>query len=345
MQRALFRLCLIALVAGARPAAAAEPKPAPQGYDRALSGYAYPHEVKYLPLEVQDQHLRMAYMDVQPPKPNGGVVLLLHGKNFSGAYWARTAARLSELGYRVVLPDQIGFGKSSKPTNIQYSFDLLATSTARLLDALKVERAAVMGHSMGGMLAVRFATRYPARTQKLVLVNPLGLEDYGRVLPYLGVDGWTKQAAKQTPAGVKKYMLESYFHGVWKPEYDALLEIQTGFVTGPDRQVLARVSALTQDMIYTQPTVHDLPAIQAPTLLLIGQKDRTAPGKSDVPPAVAKTLGDYVTLGEQARAAIPRAELVKLEGAGHVPQYEAFAPYMAALERFLASAASGAPRQ
>jgi pimeloyl-ACP methyl ester carboxylesterase len=340
MQRALFRLCLIALVAGAQPAAAAGPGATPQGYDQALSGYAYPYEVKYLPLRVQEQDLRMAYMDVQPAKPNGETVLLLHGKNFSGAYWARSAARLSELGYRVVLPDQIGFGKSSKPIGIQYSFDLLASNTARLLDALKVQRTAVVGHSMGGMLAVRFSARYAARTSKLVLVNPIGLEDYRRVLPYPGVDGWTEQAAKQTPAGVKKYMLESYFHGVWRPEYDALLEIQTGFVVGPDRQVLARVSALTQDMIYTQPTMYDLPAIQAPTLLIIGQKDRTAPGKGDVPPAVAKTLGDYVVLGEKARAAIPHAELVKLDGVGHVPQYEAFAPYMTALERFLAAPAA-----
>lgn len=340
MQRTLFRLCLIACVTGAQPAVAAKPGATSQGYDQALSGYAYPYEVKYLPLRVQEQDLRMAYMDVRPAKPNGVTVLLLHGKNFSGAYWARSAARLSELGYRVVLPDQIGFGKSSKPTTIQYSFDLLASNTARLLDALKVEQAVVVGHSMGGMLAVRFATRYPARTPRLVLVNPIGLEDYRRVLPYLGVDGWTEQAAKQTPAGVKKYMLESYFHGVWRPEYDALLEIQTGFVVGPDRQALARASALTQDMIYTQPIVADLPAIKAPTLLIIGQTDRTAPGKGDVPPAVAKTLGDYVALGEKARAAITHAELVKLEGVGHVPQYEAFAPYMAALERFLAAPAA-----
>jgi pimeloyl-ACP methyl ester carboxylesterase len=337
MQRWLFRLCLIGLLAcNAAELSGAEPAKPALGYDQGLDGYAYPYEVKYLPLTLQGLELRMAYMDVRPAKPNGQTVLLLHGKNFSGAYWQRTAARLSELGYRVVLPDQLGFGKSSKPLALQYSFDLLAANTARLVEQLGIAQAVVVGHSMGGMLAVRWATRYPKRTTKLVLVNPIGLEDYRRVLPYLGVDGWTAQAAQQTPASVKQYMLQSYFHGEWKPEYEPLLEIQSGFVAGPDRQALARVSALTQDMLYTQPTVYDLPAIAAPTLLIIGQKDRTAPGKSDVPPAVAQTLGDYVALGERARRAIPNAELVKLEGVGHVPQYEAFAPYMAALERFLA---------
>jgi pimeloyl-ACP methyl ester carboxylesterase len=340
MRRRLFRLCLIVLLASNVAAvSAADPGKAAPGYDQALSGYAYPYEVKYLPISLQGFELRLAYMDVSPAKPNGRTVLLLHGKNFSGAYWQRTAARLSELGYRVVLPDQLGFGKSSKPVGVQYSFDLLASNTARLLDQLGIDKAVVVGHSMGGMLAVRWATRFPKRTSQLVLVNPIGLEDYRRVLPYLGVDGWTAQAAKQTPAGVKQYMRESYFHGQWKPEYDPLLEIQTGFVLGPDRQALARVSALTQDMIYTQPIVDDLPAVEAPTLLIIGQKDRTAPGKTDVPPDVAKTLGDYVALGERAQRAIPHAELVKLEGVGHVPQFEAFEPYMAALEAFILRAA------
>lgn len=71
----------------------------------------------------------------------------------------------------------------------------------RLLDALGVARASVVGHSMGGMLAARFATQYPDRTEKLVLVNPIGLDDYRRLVPYLGVDGWRGQAAKQTPGG------------------------------------------------------------------------------------------------------------------------------------------------
>jgi hypothetical protein len=115
----------------------------------ALEEYAYPFPVKYLALEVEGEAVRMAYMDVAPAgRANGRAVVLLHGKNFYGSYWENTIKAFSHAGYRVVVPDQIGFGKSSKP-DINYSFDLLASNTARLLDELRIERAAIVGHSMG----------------------------------------------------------------------------------------------------------------------------------------------------------------------------------------------------
>jgi pimeloyl-ACP methyl ester carboxylesterase len=310
----------------------------PKGYDALLSSYAYPFEVKHFQLTVQGTPLSMAYMDVSPTQPKAGAVLLLHGKNFSGAYFRSTAERLVERGYRVIMPDQIGFGKSSKPLNVQYSFHMLAQNTAQLLDALGVGDVHVVGHSMGGMLAVRWALLYPERTSKLILLNPIGLEDYQHVVPYLGIDAWTRQALKQTPEAIQRYMQQSYFHGAWKPEYAELLEIQAGWARGPDRERLAAVAALTQDMLFTQPVVHEFPLISVPTLLVIGQLDRTAFGKGDVPEDVARNLGNYPKLGEQAARMIPRARLIKLDDVGHVPHYEAFEPWMQALEGFLSSA-------
>jgi pimeloyl-ACP methyl ester carboxylesterase len=308
------------------------------GYDRWLHAYRYPYPVKYFQVGSGSAAQCMAYMDVGPTKPNGLAVMLLHGKNFSGAYWKRTAEVLLAQGYRVLMPDQIGFGKSSKPTDMQYSFARLALNTAHWLDSLGVARVSVIGHSMGGMLATRWAAQYPQRTDKLVLVNPIGLEDYRLSLPYLGVEAWQEQAAKQGPESLKRYMQQSYFHGTWQPAYDPLLEIQSGWARGPDRTHMARVSALTQDMIYTQPVVYDFAHVHAPTLLVIGQEDHTAPGKADVPPEMAAKLGDYRVLGERAARAIPNAKLVKLDGVGHLPQFEAFERWQAALSTFLASA-------
>jgi pimeloyl-ACP methyl ester carboxylesterase len=331
----------------APPAAASAPAPSTpptlnagagqEVYDALLTGYPYPFEVKYFQLTVQDTPLSMAYMDLIPSQPNGQTLLLLHGKNFSGAYWHATAERLNEQGYRVIIPDQIGFGKSSKPRNIQYSFHLLAQSTSRLLDQLAVARVNVIGHSMGGMLATRFALLYPERTSKLVLVNPIGLEDYQRSVPYLGVDAWKRQALKQTPDAIREYMQTSYFHGEWRPEYGELLLAQAGWVRGPDKDELATVAALTQDMVFTQPVLYEFGQLRVPTLLVIGQRDRTAFGKADVPEAVAKQLGNYPELGARAARAIPHAKLIALEGVGHIPQYEAFEAWMSALEPFLAT--------
>jgi pimeloyl-ACP methyl ester carboxylesterase len=350
--RLLIPLATLFLIAGeafliADEAAAAGPCPpeprqgaatASTGYDRWLRGYDYPYDVKYFQVGTGSAAQCMAYMDVTPAQPNGQVVMLLHGKNFSGAYWKRTAEVLLEHGYRVVMPDQIGFGKSSKPTDMQYSFARLALDTARLLDSIQVERVSVVGHSMGGMLATRWALQYPDRTAALVLVNPIGLEDYRQSVPYLGVDAWQEQMAKQGPESVRRYMQESYFHGTWQSAYDPLLEIQAGWAKGPDRLHMARVSALTQDMIYTQPVVYDFSSVRAPTLLVIGQEDHTAPGKADVSPEVAAKLGDYRTLGERTAKAIANAKLVKLDGVGHLPQFEAFERWQAALLPFLPAA-------
>ena len=106
----------------------------------ALEEYAYPFPVKYLALELEGEPVRMAYMDVAPTgRANGCAVVLLHGKNFYGSYWENTIKTFSQAGYRVVVPDQIGFGKSSKP-DIDYSFDLLASNTARDLSTAGAPR-------------------------------------------------------------------------------------------------------------------------------------------------------------------------------------------------------------
>ena len=110
-------------------------------------------------------------------------VLLLHGKNFNGYYWKGVIAALSSNGYRVVVPDQVGWGQSDKP-NIHYSFPLLAANTKKLLDTLGITKVHVVGHSMGGMLATRFALMYPATVDKLIYEDPIGLEDYKTFVPY-----------------------------------------------------------------------------------------------------------------------------------------------------------------
>ena len=151
------RLSIVPVIALAALLAVAPP-PAAEPLGIALEGFPYPHPVSFLPLAVEGQDLRMAYMDVAPTgAPSGEVVLLLHGKNFPGAYWAATIDALAAAGYRVVVPDQIGFGRSSKP-DIHYSFELLAQSTRKILDQLGIPRVTVVGRSASPMFAATMAT-------------------------------------------------------------------------------------------------------------------------------------------------------------------------------------------
>jgi pimeloyl-ACP methyl ester carboxylesterase len=300
-----------------------------------LSNYNYPFPVHHLPVQVQKHSLQMAYMDVPPRQPNGKSVLLLHGKNFNGAYWEQTAKALAASGYRVIIPDQIGFGKSSKPVSLQYSFQLLAELTHTLLDSLHIRQITVVGHSMGGMLATRFALMYPSVTNKLVLVNPIGLEDWKRKVPYAGIDKQYKKELKQNYDSLKKYQLNNYYHGEWKPAYDQWLNLLAGWTLDPQYPVIAWNAALTSDMIFTQPVVYEFDQLRMPTLLIIGQADRTAIGKDAVPETVKATMGNYPALGRAIQKQIPGCKLVALSGIGHLPHIEAFDQFIGPLMDFL----------
>lgn len=303
--------------------------------DITLSQYKYPFPVHFLKIQIQGQPLQMAYMDVQPSRPNGKTIVLLHGKNFCGAYWDTTAADLSNNGYRVIIPDQVGFGKSSKPAHLQYSFQQLAQNTKALLDTLHISKTAILGHSMGGMLAARFALMYPEVTEKLILENPIGLEDWKIKVPYQSVDKWYKAELQQNYEKIKQYMMDSYYAGKWSPAYDKWAQLQASWTSNPDYSVVAWNSALTYDMIFTQPVLYEFENIQAPTLLIIGQRDRTALGKANVPEDVRKTMGNYPELGNNAAKKIPHATLVPIQGVGHIPHIEAYAHFIAPLLKFL----------
>lgn len=320
-------------------APASTPPAAPAGdprFDATLSAYPYPYPVKFFEVASAGAKLRMAYLDEQAPKPNGKTVVLLHGKNFGAFYWARTIALLLEQGYRVIAPDQIGFGKSDKPRDYAYSFHALATNTRALLDSLGVDKVSVVGHSMGGMLATRFALLFPARTGQLILVNPIGLEDWLAVVPYRTVDDWYQRERKTTPDTIRDYQKAAYYDGQWSDAYEALIEPAAGQTKHPSYPEVAWASARTYDMVLTQPVVYELPRLNVPTLLIIGQRDRTALGKDAVAPEVAAKLGDYPKLSARTKAAIRGSKLVALPGIGHVPQIEAWDAYSAALTSFLA---------
>tara|TARA_R110002020_G_scaffold405726_1_gene615751 strand:+ start:2930 stop:3937 length:1008 start_codon:yes stop_codon:yes gene_type:complete len=303
--------------------------------DLELSNYQYPYDVEFLEMNVQNQDLRMGYMDVRPDSANGKNVMLLHGKNFNGVYWRETIQQLAANGYRVLVPDQIGFGKSSKPEHFHYTFQQLAASTKALLDSLHIDKVSVLGHSMGGMLAARFALMYPEVTDQLILENPIGLEDWKLKVPYQPVDWWYENELEKDYQKIKEYQRESYYHGDWKEEYDEWVKLLAGWTLNSDYQRIAWNAALTYDMIFTQPVLYEFGEIQMPTLLIIGTDDRTALGKQLVNEEVKKTMGLYDQLGKKTRDAIPNAQLVEIPDVGHLPHIQSFEKFIEPLLEFL----------
>ena len=277
-------VCLLVLLLAIVPANVAWADPM-------LADFDYPFPVHRYEFTSQGQSLAMAYMDVRPAQPAGKTVVLLHGKNFCAATWEDTIAPLRDAGYRVVVPDQIGFCKSTKPQAYQFGLHQLAVNTHALLDSVGIEQPIVVGHSMGGMLALRYALMYPHAMTGLVVVNPIGLEDWkAKGVPFVTVDQLYERELNTSFDSIKRYQLSTYYAGEWKSNYDRWVNMLAGMYAGDGGRLVAWNQALTSDMILGQPVIHEIEQISVPTVLMIGQKDTTAIGKDRASPELAKAL-------------------------------------------------------
>jgi pimeloyl-ACP methyl ester carboxylesterase len=312
----------LAMSGALTPVIAAEDEPA---YGPELEGFDYPYPVSHFSFTSQGEALHMAYMDVKPSaNPNGKTIALFHGKNFCAATWQDTIGVLTGAGYRVVAVDQIGFCKSSKPKRYQFTFQQLAGNTHALLTSLGIERPIIMGHSIGGMLSMRYALTFPEAVERVVLVDPIGLEDWkAKGVPWQGVDAWYQQELKTTAESIRAYQRATYYADTWNPAYDRWVQMLAGLYRGPGHDIVAWDAALTDDMAYTQPVFYEFERLFAPVLLFVGDKDRTAVGKDRAPPDIRATLGNYPVLGKEAAARFPHAHLVEFPDLGHAPQIQA----------------------
>ncbi|WP_020084168.1 alpha/beta fold hydrolase [Hyphomicrobium zavarzinii] len=301
--------------------------------DAMLKDFPYPHPVREFVFTSQGQPLTMVYMDIAPAgTPNGKTAVLFHGKNFCGATWEGVIAPLATAGYRVVVPDQIGFCRSTKPAAYQMSLHQLGANTHALLDSIGVTRPILVGHSMGGMLAARYALSFPAATAALVLVNPIGLEDWSaKGVPPSTIDELIEGERKTTAESIKAYQQKTYYDGRWRPEFDRWVEMLASMYQGPGSDSVVLSQARASDMIFSQPVVHEFPRLAVPTLLLIGEKDTTAIGKNRASPEVAKILGNYPELAREAESRIKGARLIAFPKLGHAPHIEEPEAFNAAL--------------
>ena len=275
----------------------------------------YPFPSSYLPLTLYGQDVRMAFMDVAlAGTANGHTVVLLHGNNFAGFYFGNVIEGLRKEGFRVIVPDQIGYGRSSKPI-IPYSFTDMARNTRAILQSLKIEKAMIVGHSMGGMLAARFATQYPAVTERLVLYNPIGLVDGRFDRPAGSIEDQYKSALGATFQSIRASLMRYVAHNpaAWTPEFEAFTRVRYSWTLGAEWPRLAMVQTLTSNVIAQDPVVYDWAHIQSPTLAFGGAED-VLPGSAKLFQERMKFIVDTIPNA--------KARLQLLPGLGHVPHLE-----------------------
>lgn len=330
----LKSLLAAAIVLASLPAAANEAVPR-EPYGINLEGFAYPYPVQSFAVASGGEQLTMAYMDVAPAQPNGRSVVLLHGRNFPSSYWAPVIRMLSDAGYRVVVPDQIGFGKSSKPSG-DLHFDDLARNTIALLDKLGIARADVVAHSLGGMLGVRIARAYPDRVDHLVLTAPIGLEDYRLSVPPTPTEKIIETEDRLTAEGYRKQLETNYALKLPPEQVTPFIDARFNIKRSPDYPRWLRAFVASAQMIYREPVAHEIPLITQPTLFVMGADDHNAPGRPNAPEALRAKMGQNAQLAQSYAKEMPRARAEVIANTGHLVFLEAPERYKQLVLDFLA---------
>jgi pimeloyl-ACP methyl ester carboxylesterase len=329
-----FRLSLLLALAGSASALAATaasaqmepPSEPPADWGATAIDYSnvpYPHPVSFLDVDLMGETHRMAYMDVAPTgQPNGRTAVIFHGMNFFAAAYAPTIDALTRAGFRVLAIDRLGYGRSSKPL-IHYNLHIPARNTKALLDALGIERAAIVGHSMGGMVATRFAFTYPEATTHVVMVNQIGLTDTRPGRAWTDPEQAYESVLRGTTyssvlAGHRRYYVQG-----WKAEYLEWVKVQYGLTLGGDWPRMARVRSAQQRILYEDPVVYEWQHIATKALVIGGAVDRL--------------VADYPAAARNVAEKLQNAELVLFPEVGHAPHFEAPEEFHRALIRFLES--------
>ncbi len=288
----------------------------------------YPYASSYLDIRVYAQDVRISFMDVAAQgAANGKTVLLLHGNNFGGFYFKAIIDALTKEGFRVVVPDQIGYGRSSKPI-VPYNLHSQARNTSLILQHLKIERAMVVGHSMGGMLAARLATQYPKMIERVVIYNPIGLTDGRFTRPMPEIEATYRQTLKSDYQGTRTSLGRYVAHNpvAWNDEFEAYTRIRYSWTMSSDWPHLAMVQSLISQMLYFDTVVYDWAHIQVPTLAFGGAEDLLlgpASAFQERMNHIAKTVPNG------------NGRVLMIPGLGHVPHLEAPEKVLPPLVAFL----------
>jgi len=239
---------------------------------------------------------------------SGSVVVLLHGLADDVGVWESAIAPLAAK-YRVVALDQIGFGRSDKPL-LNYRASTFVDFLDGFLSELKIDRASLVGNSLGGWVAADFALTHPERINRLVLCNAAGYAAVSKTM-----DPRALSALRLVSREDIRYLGPLTFHD--KRFYEDVDLAFKQHVSAGDNHT---VNQLLDSMIRGEDVLDNrLAAIKQPTLILWGREDRLIP----------------LNFAERFHKEITGSRLRVIDSCGHMPQVECPKEFVTAVLDFL----------
>jgi pimeloyl-ACP methyl ester carboxylesterase len=237
-------------------------------------------------------------------------VILLHGLGGSTANWAMNTVPIAQ-NFHVIALDQVGFGKSDKPA-LKYRLGTYADFLDKFMAELKVEKASLVGNSMGGWVAGLMAIKYPSRVEKLVLADAAG------IVPASFSEAQVYQLNNSTRDEIRANMKLIFANPMLQNNEALVDQFMTARVTAGDG---GTINSLIESIKRREDLLNDrLGEIKKPTLIIWGKQDGLLP------------VADSYTFNK----GIAGSELQVFDQCGHVPQFEKAADFNKAVLAFLA---------
>jgi len=241
---------------------------------------------------------------------SGPTVILLHGLGGSSQVWQFNIGPLAEK-YHVVVPDQIGFGKSDKPL-VNYRIRTYVDFLDQFCKQLKIERATLVGNSMGGWIAAMFTASFPDRVEKLVLEDAAGYappKDFDTRV-YWGLNPTTRE-------GMKVLVAKVFYSKAFQTDAAVDQSIAARLAAGDGYTI----NSITESIIRGEDFLDDIvKTIKRPTLIIWGRQDGLVP----------------LAEGERFNKDIAGSKMFVIDQCGHVPNIEKPGEFNAAVLKFLA---------
>lgn len=270
--------------------------------------------------------VKVAYVDSGGA---GEVIVLIHGLSSTVGFWERQVQPLAAAGYRVLALDLPGFGASGRP-DAPYTPPWYAALIRAWLDGLGVASAHLVGHSMGGQIAITLALETPDRVESLILSAPAGIERFtpgeGEWMKTYWTETRTLEASEQdVRANFTMLAFNRYDEGV-----ERLIQERVRMSSTPEfKGTSVAVSRCVAGMI-DHPVADRLGEVKAPTLIVFGEDDHMIPNP-------IFHGGRTRTVAEAGQEGIPGSQLVLIPKAGHTVHHDAPDAFNAAVLEFLES--------
>lgn len=278
-----------------------------------------------LPLQFVDTGgVEVAYVD---SGGEGPPVVLLHGLSSWIGFWEHQFPALAK-NHRVLALDLPGYGASGRP-DAPYTPSWYARIVAAWMTAIGLHSAAIVGHSMGGQIALELALRDPARVQALVLSAPSGIERFQPTHATWMERYWTERRALESTEQELRFAFTELAFGRVDAGVERLLRERVQMRGTPELVGTSLAVSRSVGGMLREPVWQRLGDIGAPTLIVFGADDRMIPNPMF-------TGGRPRQVAEAARNAIPSSELVIVPKAGHTVHHDAPDVFNDAVEHFLA---------